>query len=232
MSAACCGLWAGEPDLAIEHCQYRAAPQPARAGRHAAGRDRPGAISSSGDSTRLRRNCFSPIQEDPSYPHRIAFWRPAMPIWVGSMRRARSSIACATITPAVMPGHAALAQPRAPRALSCPACGWRWARRNEPDAPAGLDADAIARADRAYTGRVPFDCRSQRREREMYRADTLRRKSSIVAVHVPLADRLQGMSGCRCFRSSDKRRDASEMISRQRITAYCRIESSRKFPNV
>src|SRR5215208_4527118 len=42
---------------------------------------------------------------------------------------------------------------------------------------------------------------------------------------------LQGRPGCRCLRSADRRRDASEMISRQRVTAYSRITSSRKVSN-
>src|ERR1700704_3142081 len=42
----------------------------------------------------------------------------------------------------------------------------------------------------------------------------------IVPINAARASHLHAIDGCRPFKSSGKRRDASDMISRQRVTAY------------
>ena len=87
---------AGQPDIAIEHIEasLRLSPR-ARIGM---------SLSVIGYAHFFARRfdeavpkLLLAIQDDPSFPHRIAFSPPATPIWVGSTRRERSSRGCAPL---------------------------------------------------------------------------------------------------------------------------------------
>ena len=88
-------LWAGQPDIAIEHVEtaLRLSPR-ARIGASFM-HDRRRAFLQLGASMRRVPKLLLAIQEDPSYPHPYRFSPPATRIWVGSTRRERSSRGCA-----------------------------------------------------------------------------------------------------------------------------------------
>ena len=119
-------LWAGQPDLAIEHIETCAAPQPARPCRHAATRDRRAHFFKRRFDEAVPKLLLA-IQEDPSYPAAIPlFSPPAMPIWAGSTKRERSSPGCAPLPLVVDADASYLAEPRGPRAVPVgPAPGGR-----------------------------------------------------------------------------------------------------------
>src|SRR5204862_5018454 len=126
-------LWAGQPDIAIEHLQAslrlspRARVGPARlviGAGHFFSRRFDEAVS----------NLLLAIQEDPSSPSSIATLRPAMRIWAGSKTRERSSHGCGLLPPACCRTPDSYATPNT-ASCCCPGCAWRWAKRHEPNPP-------------------------------------------------------------------------------------------------
>jgi len=117
-------VWAGQPDLAIEHVETALRLSPREpVGTH---------LGVMGMAFLFKRRFGEAVAKLlMSIQDRLL---PATPIWVGSTRRARSSPGCA---PSPRWSCRAICLCATPRTASCTcrACAWRRANRHEPDPP-------------------------------------------------------------------------------------------------
>jgi adenylate cyclase len=123
--------WAGQPDIAIEHVEaaLRLSPR-ARVGTSLFATGVAHLISRRFDEAVPK--LLLAIQQNPTSPQAYAFSPPATRIWVGSMTHERSSNDCAPSPPLSCRGQYPCGT-RSTTSCCCRACGWRQARRHEPD---------------------------------------------------------------------------------------------------
>jgi tetratricopeptide (TPR) repeat protein len=122
-------LWAGQPDLAIEHIQasLRLSPR-ARVGM---------SISLAGASRRRCRSFSSRSKKTRTTRRHIVLSPPATRRWDGSTKRGRLSRGCIRSHLSWRRTSAMYGTPST-ASFSFRACAWRPARRHEPDPHAGL----------------------------------------------------------------------------------------------
>ena len=117
-------LYAGQPDLAIEHVESSLRLSPRLVGQP---------LSLMGLAYFFKRRfdeaaekLVLAIQDHPGFLRHTAHSPRATRIWIGSMKRAMSSPACAPLPRWFCPATSLSANPKT-ASSSCRACAWRWA---------------------------------------------------------------------------------------------------------